>query len=175
MGAGPLLRLAPVSCLDGGHEITLVSEYDLKKDVVPVFQVYDEFDEPCELSQRLNQPKIKCGLSSNDHGLYIGKKTSFIMLCPGQGRELLTELTTRRLKLKILIKRGKYVSQKKFDFKYLEVSGDHCPYHLQHNHLLPHRTADHRTPLHTHTPHNKPFQRSARENRLGKRARNQPS
>merc|ERR1712110_1400356 len=45
--------------------------------------------------------------------------------------------TTRRLKLKILIKRGKYVSQKKFDFKYLEVSGDHCPYHLQHNHLLP--------------------------------------
>ena len=126
-----------VSCLDGGHEITLVSEYDLKKDVVPVFQVYDEFDEPCELSQRLNQPKIKCGLSSNDHGLYIGKKTSFIMLCPGQGRELLTELTTRRLKLKILIKRGKYVSQKKFDFKYLEVSGDHCPYHLQHNHLLP--------------------------------------
>ena len=127
-----------VSCLDGGHEITLVSEYDLKKDVVPVFQVYDEYDEPCELSQRLNQPKIKCGgRSTNDHGRYIGKKTSFIMLCPGQGRELLTELNNRKLKLKILIKRGKYVSHNKFEFKYLEVSGDSCPYQHQHNHLLP--------------------------------------
>jgi len=59
------------------------------------------------------------------------------MLCPGQGRELLSELTSRRLKLKILIKRGKYVSQNKFDFKYLEVSGDCCPYQYNHNHLLP--------------------------------------
>ena len=126
-----------VSCLGGGHEITLVSEYDLKKDVVPVFQVYDEQDEPCELSGRLNQPKIKNGLSSNDHGLYIGKKTSFIMLCPGQARELLTELSARKLKLKLLIKRGKYVSQKKFEFQYLEMSGEHCPYHHQHNHRLP--------------------------------------
>ena len=127
-----------VSCLAGGHEITLVSEYDLKKDVVPVFQVYDEYNEPCELSQRLNQPKIKKGnANGNDLGLYIGKKTSFIMLCPGQTRELLAELTHRRLTLKILIKRGKYVSRNKFEFKYLDVSGEHCPYQHQHNHELP--------------------------------------
>jgi len=133
-----LFHVSPrVSCLDGGHEITLISEYDLKKDVVPVFQVYDEQNQPCELNERLNQPKIKCGTSDSDHGMYIGKKTSFIMLCPAQGRGLLAELTNRRLKLKILIKRGKYVSQNKFDFQYLEVSGSNCPYHLQHNHLLP--------------------------------------
>ena len=121
------------SCLSGGHEITLTSEYDIKKDVRPIFQVYDENDEPCELVQSLNQPKIKSVSSKNDLGSYIGKKTSFILITPAQKKELCLELKEKNLKLKILLKREKYVSQKKFEFKYLDIG--YCPY--QHSLSLP--------------------------------------
>ena len=123
------------SCLRGGHEVMLVSEYDLKKDVRPIFQVYDENDEPCELLHSLNQPKIKSVSSGNktDLGCYIGKKTCFILITPDQREELCIELKEKNLKLKILLKRGKYVSQNKVEFKYLGISN--CPY--QHSLHLP--------------------------------------
>lgn len=45
------------------------------------------------------------------------------MITLAQNRELVLELRERNLKLKILILRGKYVSQRKFEFKYLVRDG----------------------------------------------------
>ena len=113
--------------------VILLSEYDLKSDVKPIFQVYNDNNEPCALENKLSQPKERTEKRKHgDLGCYIRKKTSFILITPSQSIEVLQEIKAKNLKLKILIKRGKLVSQNKFDFEYLDFN---CYYN--HNHQLP--------------------------------------
>ena len=110
------------SCVRGGRKVIMVSEYNLDKNVSPIFQVYDEQDQHHpELDELLVQP-------NTDE--YILKNQTIIFLTPNQPRLAEIQENLSNYKIKLLAKRkgDGYTSNKMFNFRYIEHEFNNCPF-----------------------------------------------
>jgi len=108
------------SCDKGGRKIIMVSEYNLDKKVVPIFQVYDEFEEHHpDLDVFLIQPS-KFSL----------KNQTIVFITPPQPRLQDIRTNLSNFSIKLLAKRGGdgYTSNKTFNFTYLDHKFNCCPF-----------------------------------------------
>jgi len=108
------------SCVEGGRKVIMVSEYNLDKNVAPIFQVFDEFDEHRpELDTLLIQPS-KFSL----------KNQTIVFITPPQPRLQEIRANLRNFFIKLLAKRGGdgYTSNKTFNFTYLDHRFNCCPF-----------------------------------------------
>jgi len=108
------------SCVEGGRKVIMVSEYNLDKNVAPIFQVFDEFDEHHpELDTLLIQP--------NKFSL---KNQTIVFITPPQPRLQEIRANLRNFFIKLLAKRGGdgYTSNKTFNFTYLDHKFNCCPF-----------------------------------------------
>eukprot|EP00090_Calanus_glacialis_P045778 TRINITY_DN8715_c0_g1_i1.p1 TRINITY_DN8715_c0_g1~~TRINITY_DN8715_c0_g1_i1.p1 ORF type:complete len:716 (-),score=145.66 TRINITY_DN8715_c0_g1_i1:91-2238(-) len=108
------------SCVKGGRKIIMVSEYNLAKDVLPIFQVHDESGvHRCDLDKFINQPQ------PDDYNL---KNQTIIFLTPAQPRlqELHKNLNNFSIKLLAKRKGDGYTSNKMFNFRYIDHKSNSC-------------------------------------------------
>eukprot|EP00092_Neocalanus_flemingeri_P013332 GFUD01014373.1.p1 GENE.GFUD01014373.1~~GFUD01014373.1.p1 ORF type:complete len:720 (+),score=156.72 GFUD01014373.1:162-2321(+) len=108
------------SCIRGGRKIIMVSEYNLAKDVSPIFEVYDDFGEPRpELDQFLSQPTD-----------FNRRNQTIIFITPPQPRlhEITENLNNWTIKLLAKRKGDGYKSNKMFNFRYIDHEFNSCPF-----------------------------------------------
>ena len=110
------------SCVKGGRKIIMVSEYNLAKDVSPVFQVYDEFD--------VHRPELDEFLVQPNKTEFNLKNQTIIFITPEQPRLLEIRNNMSNYNIKLLAKRkgDGYTSNKMFNFRYIEHEVNQCPF-----------------------------------------------
>jgi len=110
------------SCVLGGRKIIMVSEYNLDKKVLPMFQVHDSNDQHCpSLDHLLVQPdKDEINL----------KTQTIIFLTPRQPKLHEIEAQLKNPKIKLLAKRegDGYKGGTMFDFRYIQHVFGNCPF-----------------------------------------------
>jgi hypothetical protein len=110
------------SCVLGGRKVIMVSEYNLDKNVFPIFQVYDQNDDHHpELDELLIQPH-------KDE--VILKNQTIIFITPKQPSLAQIKSHLENYRIKLLGKRmgDGYTSNKMFNFRYIEHQFKNCPF-----------------------------------------------
>ena len=127
IGALELHDVHPLkSCSKGGRKITMMSEYDLAENTIPIFQVWKDGVHRKDLDKFLIQPSFTNG-RTGERAMYI-RKSSITFLTPNQ--PLLHDLGHEAV-IKLTLKRGGdgQLSNNAFDFGYdHHPSTSECPY-----------------------------------------------
>jgi len=110
------------SCVNGGRKIIMVSEYNLAKDVSPVFQVYDGFD--------VHRPEFDNYLAQPPKNEFNLKNQTIVFITPPQTRLMEIKEHLRNYTIKLLAKRkgDGYTSNKTFNFRYIDHQPNQCPF-----------------------------------------------
>jgi len=108
------------SCIRGGRKIIMVSEYNLAKGVVPIFEVHDEYGE--------HQSQLDCYLTQPDQ--FVIKNQTIIFLTPPQENLEVLRNILGNFSIKLLAKRvgDGYTSNREFEFNYINHRLSNCPF-----------------------------------------------
>ena len=108
------------SCIRGGRKIIMVSEYNLAKGVVPIFEVHNEFG--------VHMPQLDGYLAQPEQ--FVIKNQTIIFLTPPQENLQALENILSNFSIKLLAKRvgDGYTSNREFEFKYINHRHNSCPF-----------------------------------------------